>query len=163
MAKRLITMLAVLVALGFMVAGCGDDEGSSDTAVDTVTNTVTNDTVTEDETATDDTVTDDGAGTETDDENETGETSEGGGAAAPTTENQKKAIAQCMRNASAAPGLSAEARDKLEDLCEESASGDAQGLREAAAGICKTIAEDTFEEGDPKRARAVKSCEQGGD
>ena len=117
MAKRLITLMAALLVLGFVVAGCGDDENSSDSG-DTAAQTVT-DTVTEDEVVTD---------TETEAETVTEETDTGtatsddnGGAVAP--KNLEQAVEQCKKNVNLAPRLSEDTKDDLEEICELSGRG----------------------------------------
>lgn len=164
MTKRLITLLAALLVLGFAISGCGDDENGADgngdtTAAETATDTDTG-TVTDDETVTDDvTETDTATDTDTATEQET-ETAEGGGAAAPTSRAQ--AVRNCEQGVNAAEQLSADARDKLTDLCENAASGDPDDVRDAAREVCETIVEDTFPEDSPGRDQALASCDNGG-
>ena len=160
MTKRLITLLAALLVLGFVVAGCGDDDenggsGNGDTAAETATDTNAG-TATDDETATDDGVTE----TDTDTAEEETETAEGGGAAAPPSREQ--AVENCVKGVGAAKQLSADAKDKLTDICEKAASDDPDEVREAAREVCRTIVEDTFPEDAPGRDQALESCERGG-
>jgi len=155
MTKRFITLIAALLVLGFVVAGCGDDEsdsagGGGDTAAqtDTATDTATgDDTATEGETATgDETATDETA------------TAEDGGATAPR--NLEQAVENCKRGVNAAQQLSADAKDKLQDICETAASGDDSDIRKAAHEVCTTIIEDTFPKGTPGREQALESCDR---
>ncbi len=149
MSKRLITLMAALLVLGFVVAGCGDDENSGDsgdTAAQTVTDT---DVVTDDEVVTDtetETVTDD---TDTDADN--------GGAVVP--ENVEQAVASCKKAVTAYPQLSADTKSDLEDLCDKAASGNAEDAQEAGIEVCQKIIEDMYPSGVPGKDQALSACE----
>jgi hypothetical protein len=132
MAKRLITLMAALLMLGFVAAGCGDDDSSGDGG-DTATQTVT-ETITE----------------ETGDDN-------GGGEAAPR--NVEEAVEQCKQGVASAPQLSDDTKDSLEDICERAGSGDEEDIREAAAEVCREIVEDTIPSGTPGRGQALDACD----
>lgn len=156
MAKRLITLMAALLVLGFVVAGCGDDESSgdnSDTAAQTVTDT---DTVTDDEVVTDteietETVTDEtDTGTVTSDDN--------GGAVVP--ENLEQAVEQCKKNVNTAPQLSEDTKNDLEEICEKAGSGNQDDIREAAAEVCRKVVDDTIPSGTPGREQALAACDK---
>lgn len=150
MAKRLITLMAALLVLGFVVAGCGDDDSSSDssdTAAQTVTDSVTDDeVVTDTETVTDETDT----GTVTSDDN--------GGAVVP--KNLEQAVEQCKKNVNAAPQLSEDTKDDLEEICDKATSGDPEAMREAAAEVCRKVVEDSIPSGTPGRDRALAACDK---
>jgi hypothetical protein len=152
MAKRMITLMAALLVLGFVVAGCGDDDSSGDsgdTAAQTVTDT---DVVTDDEVVTDtetETVTDE---TDTDADN--------GGAAVP--ENLQQAVQQCRDNIDKASQLSADTKDSLQKICDKAGSGDAEDIKDAAAEVCKKVAGDSIPEGTPGRDQALAACDQAG-
>jgi hypothetical protein len=149
MAKRMITLMAALLVLGFVVAGCGDDDNSGDsgdTAAQTVTDT---DVVTDDEVVTDtetETVTDD---TDTDADN--------GGAVVP-----EEAVQRCKDNIEKAPQLSDDTKDSLQDICEKAASGNAEDIKDAAIEVCKKVAGDSIPEGTPGRDQALAACDQAG-
>jgi hypothetical protein len=151
MAKRFITLMAALLVLGLglVVTGCGDDESSNDsgdTAAQTVTDT---DTVTEDETVTDtETVTDETDTDVTSDDN--------GGAVVP-----KEAVDRCKQGVDNASHLSEDSKDSIKDICEKAGSGDVQKAREAAVEVCKKQAAN-IPEGVPGRDRAMAACEQAG-
>jgi hypothetical protein len=152
MAKRLITLMAALLVVGFVIAGCGDDNSSdsSDTAAQTVTDTVTDDEVvtdtdTETETVTDETDTD-----VTSDDN--------GGAVVP--ENVEQAIEQCKENVNQASQLSADTKADLEEICEKAGSGNEEDIREAAVEVCKKIIDDTIPSGTPGREQALAGCDR---
>jgi len=153
MAKRMITLMAALLVLGFVVAGCGDDDSSSDNG-DTAAQTVT-DTVTDDEVVTDtETVTD-----ETEAETVPDVTSDdSGGAVAP--ENLEQAIEQCRKNVNAAPQLSEDTKNDLEEICEKAGSGDQEDVREAAAEVCRKVVADTLPAGAPGRDQALEACDR---
>jgi hypothetical protein len=150
MTKRLITLMAALLVLGFVVAGCGDDDSSGDSG-DTAAQTVT-DTVTDDEVVTDtdtETVTDE---TDTDADN--------GGAAVP--ENLEQAVQQCKDNIDKSPQLSADTKESLQEICEKAGSGNAEDIQEAAVEVCKKIAGDSIPEGTPGREQALAACDKAG-
>jgi hypothetical protein len=150
MTKRLITLMAALLVLGFVVAGCGDDENSGDsgdTAAQTETVTDT-DVVTDAEVVTDtetETVTDD---TDTDADN--------GGAIVPA-----EAIERCKDGIDNAAGLSDDTKDSLQDICEKAGSGNAEKVKEAIAEVCKKNV-TSIPEGVPGRDQAIAACEQAG-
>ncbi len=153
MAKRLITLMAAVLVLGFVVTGCGDDESSSDsgdTAAQTVTETETDtDTVTEDETVTDtETVTDETDTDVTSDDN--------GGAVVP-----EAAVKRCKEGVDNTSQLSGDAKDSLHDLCEKAGSGNSEDIRNAVVEVCKKQAAN-IPEGVPGRDRAIAACEQAG-
>jgi hypothetical protein len=134
MTKRLITLMAALLVLGFVVAGCGDDDSSGDsgdTAAQTVTETVT-------------------------DEND----ADNGGATVP--ENLEQAVQQCKDNIEKAPQLSADTKDSLQEICEKAGSGNAEDIKDAAAEVCKKIAGDSIPEGTPGRDQALAACDKAG-
>ena len=151
MAKRLITLMAAVLVLGFVAAGCGDDESSNDsgdTAAQTVTDTDV-ETVTDDEVVTDtETVTDETDTDVTSDDN--------GGAVMP-----QAAIERCKDGIDKAPNLSGDAKDSLKDICENAGSGNAEKAREAIVEVCKKQAAN-IPEGVPGRDRAMEACENAG-
>lgn len=136
MTKRLITLMAALLVLGFVVAGCGDDDNSGDSG-DTAAQTVT-------ETVTDETDTD----------------ADNGGAAVPA--NLEQAVEQCKANIEKAPQLSADTKDSLQEICEKAGSGNAEDIKDAAAEVCKKIAGDSIPEGTPGREQALAACDKAG-
>jgi hypothetical protein len=148
MTKRLIALMAAVLLLGLVAAGCGDDESSNDSG-DTVTQTVTDtDTVTEDEVVTDtETVTDETDTDVTSDDN--------GGAIAP------EAVQRCKDGIDKASNLSDDAKSTLQDVCEKAGSGNADQAREAIVEVCKKQAAN-IPEGVPGRDRAIAACEQAG-
>jgi hypothetical protein len=171
MTKRLITLLAALLVLGFVAAGCGDDEsdsaGNGDaTSAQTVTDTDA-DTVTEDETVTDDvTETDTTTDADTVTEEQT-ETAEGGGAAAPAPPARTKE--NCEKGINSAKQLDADVKEKLSSLCEKATSDDPDDVAEAAQEFCKTMVDNMYSQGGadtpqgaPSRDEALEQCEQAG-
>lgn len=134
MTKRLITLMAALLVLGFVVAGCGDDDSSSDGSGDTAAQTVT-ETVTEDTNA------------------------DNGGAEVP--ENLEQAVQQCRDNIEKAP-LSDDTKDSLQGICDKAGSGNAEDIKDAAAEVCKKIAGDSIPEGTPGREQALAACDKAG-
>jgi hypothetical protein len=156
MTKRLITLMAALLMLGFVVAGCGDDENSGDsgdTAAQTVTDTDT-DVVTDDEVVTD---------TETETETVTDETdtdADNGGAVVP--ENLQQAVQQCKDNIDKASQLSADTKDSLQEICDKAGSGNEEDIREASAEVCKKVVGDSVPKGTPGRDQALAACDKAG-
>jgi hypothetical protein len=136
MAKRFTIMLVALLALGFVIAGCGDDD--DDSASD---NTTTAEQATSEDTAT---------------ESE----SEGDAASGvPATPQAKQAVEQCKSQADANPQLSDRAKDKIGEVCEEAGSGDADGAVKATREACEIIVEDTAPSGSAKQT-ALQACKQ---
>jgi ABC-type glycerol-3-phosphate transport system substrate-binding protein len=155
MAKRLTILMAALLVLGFVVAGCGSDDNSSDsgdTAAQPITDT---DTVTDDETVTDtdtDTVTD---------ENDTDVTSDDNGGAV-VQQSLEQAVERCKENIDKAQQLSADTKDSLQEICEKAGSGNAEDVQKAAAEVCKKMAGDSIPEGTPGRDQALAACDRAG-
>jgi hypothetical protein len=150
MAKRLTLLLAALMVFGFVLAGCGDDEG--DTANDATTPAETaTDTPAENEATTDDETEADSTGTVTED---------GGGATAPT--NLAEAVERCKQGANASTRLSDETKANLVKICEKAGSGDTDAIREATSEVCRQIVEDSVPEGTPGREQGLASCDQAG-
>jgi hypothetical protein len=136
MTKRLALLFASLMVLGFVVAGCGDDNkdkgsGSSDTPADTEKKA------------------DDSGGS-------------GGGTVDKNDPRVKEAIAQCKKQADANSQLSADAKAKIGDVCEEAGSGDADAAVKATKEACQIIVEDTVPKGSPARDTALAACDQVG-
>lgn len=141
MTKRLITLLAALLLLGFAVAGCSGDEGDGGNgAADTATDTAT----TQEDTATDETATE-----ETD-------TGDGGGATAPGS--REEAAEQCRESVASVPQLSESAKDEVRDFCDAIGNGDEQEIRDAARDVCETVIDETVPEGTPGRQAALDAC-----
>lgn len=159
MIKRLITLLAALLVLGFVVAGCGDDESDSAGNGDTTAAETATDTVAGDETVTDDatdTVTEKAKKTK---KKET-ETAKGGDAGAPTAPAQAKK--NCERGMRSAKQLDEDVREKLVGLCDKATSDDPDDRREAAQEFCRTMVDSLYGDGRPGRDRALESCEKAG-
>ena len=131
MAKRLALLFAALMVLGFVVAGCGDDD-------------------------------DDGGGSGSSDtpaETEKKADDSGGGTVDKNDPRVKQAIEQCKEQADANSNLSAEAREKIGEVCEEAGSGDADAAVKATKDACKIVVEDTLPEGNPGREAALGNCD----
>ena len=148
MTKRLITLLAALLVLGFAVAGCGDDESDGGgsggtTAAETVPEAST-DAATSDETATDDvtrdkTATDDVSETEADTDiaEEETQTEQNDGAAAPLSHAQK--LENCETSLDDVKKLPADRKETLIAACKKAASGDPEAVREAGRALCEWL------------------------
>jgi hypothetical protein len=159
MAKRLITLMAALLMLGFVATGCGDDDSSGDSA-DTTAQTVT-DTVTEEDVVTDDkVVTDDEVVTDTETVTDPDVTSNDNGGAAAVPENREQAVASCKKAVTSYPQISADTESDLEDLCEKAASGDEEQAREAGREVCKKIVDDVYPSGVPGKDKALNACQE---
>lgn len=153
MSKRLITLMAALLVLGFAYAGCGGDDEPA--ATDTVTDTVTDDQVVTD----DEIVTDTETVTDTTDTTETTPTTpdDNGGASAP---NLEQAIASCKQAVTSYPQLSGDTKSQLEDLCEQAGSGDREDAQEIGREVCKKVVEDLYPSGVPGKDQALDACER---
>lgn len=162
MAKRLMILLVALLVLGFVVAGCGDDEsdGGGTTTEEVVTDT---DTVTDDETVTeDDTVTDDV--TDTDTVTEETETQDSGGATPPAGDQSgasKPSVAACKKSIGQSPQLSDSLKEDLQELCETAPGASQKELRARAREICERLVDETLPEGTPGREQALEGCAKG--
>jgi hypothetical protein len=83
---------------------------------------------------------------------------DGGTTTAPTQSGAgSAAVEACVASATAVQGLSDEARSKIEEACEKSASGDPIDAFEASAEACRIIAEETTPEGRA-REQALAAC-----
>jgi hypothetical protein len=133
MTKRLALLFAALMVLGFVVAGCGDDDDDGGSG-------------SSDAPAETEKKADDGGGS-------------GGGTVDKDDPRVKQAIEQCKEQADANSSLSAEARKKIGDVCEEAGSGDADGAVKATKEACKIVVEDTVPEGNPARESALGNCD----
>jgi hypothetical protein len=136
MTKRLVLLFAALMVLGFVVAGCGDDD-------------------------------DDGGGGAADTPAETEKKSDdsggsGGGTVDKNDPRVKQAIEQCKEQADANSQLSAEAKDKIGEVCEEAGTGDADAAVKATKDACTIVVEDTLPTGNPGREQALSACDQVG-
>jgi len=85
--------------------------------------------------------------------------SDGGGTTTVPTHSGagSSAVEACVANATAVPGLSDDARSKIEEACEKSASGDPVDAFEASAKACRIIAEETTPEGRARK-QALAAC-----
>ena len=68
--------------------------------------------------------------------------STGGGSVASNPAVQA-AVAQCKASINAASTLSADAKTKLDGLCDEAAKGDPASLKKASAEVCQEIVKET--------------------
>ena len=139
MAKRLSITLLALLALGFAVTGCGDDDE-------------------------DDTKNDTSAATAPATTGEQGGGADGGGGrgvGTPGSPQRKQAIKDCKEQSNRNPRLSRQAKVKLGDVCEKAASGDTDGAIKATREACQIIIADTTPAG-PDQRRALEACKQSG-
>lgn len=140
MRMRLVLVVIALFVAGAVVVGCGDDDegsGGGTTAAETQTDT--------------------GGGSGG------GETTEesGGGGADPSNPQVQQAIEACKQQIEAQPGISADVKSDLVEVCEKAASGDEQAVREATKEVCTKLIEENVPEG-PAREQALASCDQAG-
>ena len=141
MAKRLTTLLVALLALGFVVSGCGDDDDDNASDENTVTQAAP--AATEAEPATDDKTTED----------------DSAASGVPDSPQAKQAIEDCKKQADANTQLSANAKTKIGEVCEEAGSGDADGAVKATREACEIIVKDTAPAG-PAQKTALDACKQ---
>ena len=140
MAKRLTTLLVALLALGFVVSGCGDDD--DDNASDENTATQAAPAATEAEPATDDKTTED----------------DSAASGVPDSPQAKQAVEDCKKQADANTQLSANAKSKIGEVCEEAGSGDADGAVKATREACEIIVKDTAPAA--QQQAALQACKQ---
>jgi hypothetical protein len=153
MTNRLAALMAVLLVLCFVVAGCGDDDESASeapTATETVTDTDV-DTVTDEDVVTDtETVTE---------QTDTEVTPDNGGATPPA--DVEAAVDRCKQSVTATPGLSADTKADLEELCDKAASGNVEDAKAASRAVCQKIVADLYPAGVPGKDKALAACERG--
>jgi hypothetical protein len=140
MRLRLVLVVIALLVAGAVVVGCGDDDegdGGGTTAAETQTET--------------------GGGSG----GETTEESGGGGGADPSNPQVQQAVEACKQQIEAQPGISADVKSDLSEICEKAASGDEQAVRDATKEVCTKLVEENVPEG-PAREQALASCDQAG-
>lgn len=137
MAKRLTILLVALLALGFVVSGCGDDDDDNASDETTVTETAPAEPATDDKTTEDDSA----------------------ASGVPDSPQAKQAIEDCKKQADANTQLSADAKTKIGEVCEEAGSGDADGAVKATREACEIIVKDTAPAG-PAQKTALDACKQ---
>ena len=139
MRMRLVLVVIALFVAGAVVVGCGDDDegsGGGTTAAETQTDTGG------------------GSGGEATEES-------GGGGADPSNPQVQQAVEACKQQIEAQPGISADVKSDLVEVCEKAASGDEQAVREATKEVCTKLIEENVPEG-PAREQALASCDQAG-
>ena len=140
MAKRLTTLLVALLELGFVVSGCGDDDEDNAGNENTATQAAP---ATEAAPATDDKTTED----------------DSAASGVPDSPQAEKAIEDCKKQADANTQLSASAKTKIGEVCEEAGSGDADGAVKATREACEIIVKDTAPAGAGQQT-ALQACKQ---
>ena len=144
----MLKRLGLMLVLGALVAGCGDDDddgggivpgGASPTATATATATA------------------DAAATPT----ATATEDSSGGTAAPSDADVQAAVDACKQAIAAQPQLSDSVRADLEETCEEAAEGDEDGVREATKEVCEALVKESGATGDALD-QALAACEQSG-
>ena len=137
---RLVLVVIALLVAGAVVVGCGDDDddsGGGNTAAET---------------------TDTGGGSGG---GETSTEESAGGGANPSNPQVKQAVEACKQQIEAQPGISADVKADLSDICEKAASGDEQAVRDATKEVCTKLVEENVPEG-PAREQALTACDQAG-
>jgi hypothetical protein len=140
MRLRLVLVVIALFVAGAVVVGCGDDDegsGGGTTAAETQTDT--------------------GGGSGGDATTE----ESGGGGADPSNPQVQQAVDACKQQIEAQPGISADVKSDLVEVCEKAASGDEQAVRDATKEVCTKLIEENVPEG-PAREQALASCDQAG-
>jgi hypothetical protein len=140
MRLRLVLVVIALMVAGAVVVGCGDDDdggggGGGETAAET---------------------TDTGGGG-----GEATEESGAGGGADPSNPQVQQAVEACKQQIEAQPGISADVKSDLSEICEKAASGDEQAVRDATKEVCTKLVEENVPEG-PAREQALTACDQAG-
>jgi hypothetical protein len=133
--KRLLLLLAALLACGLIAAGCGDDDDGDGDDSPATTETAPADTT------------------------ETTDTTESEDESLEDSDSVEQAIEDCKDSVDATGDqLSEETKSDLVDLCEQAASGDEEEVREAGLEICKRIVEETVPD-EATREQALAACE----
>ena len=149
--KRLLLLMAALLACGLIAAGCGDDD--DDTGGDD--SPAVTETAPADSTDTDAADAEEEAGAPKGEEE-----GDSGDAPAPSDEVVEQAVDACKQAVQTSGSqLSGELKKDLEEICEEAASGDQDDVRKASLEICKKIVEESVPAG-PAREQAISSCEE---
>jgi len=134
---RLLLVVIGLLVAGAVVVGCGDDDNSSDNT---------------------------GASAPTTESSGGGATEESGGGsggADPSNPQVQQAVEACKQQIGAQPGISADVKADLEEICEKAASGDEQAVQDATKQVCVKLIEENVPEG-PAREQALAACDQAG-
>ena len=128
MIKRLCSLGAIAAVGGVLLAGCGGSSSSSSSAATPAATSSSSAPSTS--------------------------TPSSGGAAVPA--NLAAAVAQCKASIGAAPSLSADAKTKLESLCDQAASGKAVDIKKTTAEVCVEIVKDSVPAS--AQAAALAAC-----
>lgn len=148
MIKRLAMLFALMLTLGVVAVGCGDDD--DDKASDKTATTQT-----------------EASGVNEDTQDDAGGGDAGGDAGGDLPEGAEEAVAQaiesCKQSINSAPQLSAEAKSDLEALCEEAASGDAEEVKRIAKEVCSKIIEESGVPDGAAKDQALAACDQAGE
>jgi hypothetical protein len=67
----------------------------------------------------------------------------GGGSSIANSPAVQAAVAQCKASINSAPTLSADAKAKLDSLCDEAAKGDPASLKKATAQVCQEVVKES--------------------
>jgi hypothetical protein len=128
MIKRLCSLVAIAAVGGAFVAGCGGSSSSSSSSPSSSATPA--------------------AATST----------SGGSTTVDLSKNPNvaAAVAQCKASIGASATLSADAKTKLQSLCDEAAKGDSASLKKATAQVCQQIVKDTVPAG--AQAQALATC-----
>ena len=143
--NRFLLFLAALLACGLIAAGCGGDD-DDDGAADSPATTESAPSV---------------GGSDSGDEAEVEEEPDAGDdTPTPSDATTEQAIEACKQGVqTSAQQLSGELRADLEDICEESATGDEEDVRKASLEICKKIVEESVPAG-AAREQGLETCER---
>ena len=136
---RLLLVVIGLLVAGAVVVGCGDDDKSSDSTGASAPTTESS-----------------GGGASTE---ESGGGS--GGGADPSNPQVQQAVEACKQQIGAQPGISADVKADLEEICQKAASGDEQAVQDATKQVCVKLIEENVPEG-PAREQALAACDQAG-
>ncbi len=123
MIKRLCTLVVLVAVGGALVAGCGSSSSSSSAATSSSSSAP--------------------AGTATSASSTASAGGSSGGSSVADNPAVKAAVAQCKASINAASTLSADAKTKLDGLCDEAAKGDPASLKKASAEVCQEIVKET--------------------
>ena len=89
---------------------------------------------------------------------ETSEAPEVDTGSAEGDEAVQAAVEACKSSITTVPNLSEDTISKLEGICDDAASGDAEAVTDASKDVCIAIIEDTVPEGSTRES-ALDACE----
>jgi len=142
-------LLVALLALGFVVSGCGDDDKTKDEKATTQAAPATDDKATHDSST----------GVPHDVKAKDEKATEDAATGVPSSPQAKQGVESCRKQARADRQLSANATTKIGELCEDAVSGDPDRVGKAAREGCEIAVKAKAPPGSA-RQRLLAACKQ---